>query len=110
MDTLTKNTTQLNYKMASMAAKLEEKINTLSLTVSKLAKVTADLELLNQQRDKIQNELSKTNNLLKLKESDSVRLYKDNVKLAKERTSIQNKLGVIEHAKAESVELNLKLK
>lgn len=96
--------------MASLASKLEEKTNTLSATVTKLAKVTGDFELITQHRDKIQIELAKTNNLLKLKESDSSRLYKENAKLIKDRTSIQNKLGVIEHAKAESVELNLKLK
>lgn len=96
-----KTATQLNYKLASTSVKLEDKTNALNATTTKLTKATADLELIIQHRDKIQIELAKINNLLKLKESDSNRLSKDNAKLMKEKETIYRRLGAAENGKSE---------
>lgn len=109
-ETLHTTNLQLNLKIVAINANSEKITNLQTLTSTKYTKASADLEAVIQIRDKMQIELNQKNNILKLKESESKRLYTDNAVLIKNREVLQKKLVQMEGIKADFTQELLKSK
>lgn len=101
---------QLNLKIAAIKANLEKMTNLQTLTSVKYTKASGDLEAVIQIRDKMQIELNQKNSILKLKEVECKRLYKDNSVLMKYREVLQKKLQQMEAIKGDLIQEVLKYK
>lgn len=92
---------QLNLKLMACKSQLESITNLQAVTTAKFVKASNDLEEVLATRGKIHMELGQSNNLLKLKESECVRLLKENNQFVKNRDILQKKLMLLEVIKGD---------
>lgn len=109
-ETLHSTNLQLNLKLMACKANLESITNLQAVTNTKLLKTTTDLEEFSASRGKMHMELGQSNNLLKLKESECMRLLKENNQVVKNRDILQKKLMMLEVAKGDLQQEVLKFK
>lgn len=109
-ETLHNTNLQLNLSLMALKANLESVTNLQSVTNTKLVKTTTDLEEVLATRGKMHMELGQSNNLLKLKESECIRLLKENNQVVKNRDILQKKLMMLEVVKGDLQQDVLKFK
>lgn len=100
-ESLLANNAQLKFKNSAVKTNLEKINNLQTLTQAKYLKATAEYEALLVTKDKIQLELDQLKNLLKLKESDSNALSKENIKLTKENNGLHKRIMTLENIKGD---------
>lgn len=100
-ESLMANNAQLKFKNSAVKTNLEKINNLQTLTQAKYLKATAEYEALLVTKDKIQLELDQLKNLLKLKESDSNALSKENAKLTKENAGCHKRIMTLENVKGD---------
>lgn len=101
---------QQNIQILNVKSNLERVSAQHSSATVKLAKYTTDLDAMTQFRDRLQIELNQKSALLKLKDSESNKLYKENGQLSKYREVLQKKLMYIESIKSDLSQEIFKLK
>lgn len=109
-ETLHSTNLQLNLKLMSCNVNLDRITSIQATTNNKLVKATTELEEVLATRGKIQMELGQSNNLLKLKESECMRLFKENNQVVKNRDILQKKLMMLEVARGNLQQEVLKFK
>lgn len=109
-ETLHSANLQLNLQLQACNANLDSITRYHAQTNSKLVKTTTDLEEVLATRGKIHMELGQSNNLLKLKESECMRLFKENNQVVKNRDILQKKLMMLEVAKGDLQQEVIKFK
>lgn len=100
-ESLLANNAQLKFKNSAVKTNLEKVNNLQTLTQAKYLKATAEYEALLIMKDKIQLELDQLKNLLKLKESDSNALSKENTKMTKENNALHKRIMTLENIKGD---------
>lgn len=100
-DSLLANNAQLKFKNSAVKTSLEKVNNLQTLTQAKYLKAASEYEALLVTKDKIQLELDQLKNLLKLKESDSNALSKENGKLTKENNGLHKRIMTLENVKGD---------
>lgn len=100
-ESLLANNAQLKFKNSAVKTNLEKVNNLQTLTQAKYLKATAEYETLLITKDKIQLELDQLKNLLKLKESDSNALAKENAKMTKENAGCHKRIMALESIKGD---------
>lgn len=101
METLQANNIQLNLKIGAIKANLLRMTSQYNVTNAKLTKTLTDLDEITTKCDQLQIDLTQQQNIHKQKDSDLMRLTKENAQLMKNRDFIQKRIQILESEKAE---------